>query len=148
MTGNEPPAPPTVSGWNQTRKPTSKGPWLLAGVVLVGLVIASNTGRLAPTPGPARAPVTVRGGAMMTSDPIRLTGDYGVTWTASNAEGRDCYHGVSLKPLDDGGRETLVSTEVKGTGSGTTSLYDLDGRYAVDANSGCDVWEFTFSPRS
>lgn len=99
------------------------------------------------SPSAPRSSVTVSGTGSSDSQPLTLSGDYEVRWTARDPSGGACLHYANLDVVGEMRRAAdLISTEVRGSGSGTVYVYDLDpGRYYVNANSGCD-WSLTFAP--
>jgi hypothetical protein len=125
---------------------------LVVGLVVVVAWLGTRGGATPSTPTaggaqPARPSQHVSGTGISNSAPVQLSGSYRVDWTATDAEGRDCYHGTSLRTTSDRRAAELVATEVHGSGSGTVYVYDLpQGSYFVEANSGCDDWGFTFTP--
>lgn len=116
-------------------------------LVLVLALTAGGCGNSPPAATPTRTTVTASGAGIMDSAPMRMSGTYEVTWTATgNASG--CYHGANLRTTSDKRAAELLSLKVTGTRTGTVWVYDLSpGSYFVNANSGCDPWSFRFVPR-
>jgi hypothetical protein len=78
------------------------------------------------SPSAPRSSVTASGTVSSDSQPLTLSGDYGVRWTASDPSGGGCLHYANLDVVGKmRSAADLISTEVRGSGSGRVRHVDL-----------------------
>ena len=102
-----------------------------------------------PSPSPTVAPTVVSGKGGATSKPIKLAGNFAVTWTAKASTSAGCYHAATLEAVTGDLYDViLVNKRIKGKGpaTGTVGLAKLaDRTYVIKVSSGC-AWSFSFAP--